>query len=74
MARFRDIRALQKFASAHASICNHFNQDRHLNGRDTFKNGRDTFKQNRAVALIGCASLRPESLSFSLFEDRFDLV
>ena len=44
MARFRDIKNLQKFASAHASIHNHFNQDRHLNGRDTFK-------QNRATAL-----------------------
>ena len=44
MARFRDIKTLQKFASVHASIHNHFNQDRHLNGRDTFK-------QNRAAAL-----------------------
>ena len=31
MARFRDIKTLQKFASAHASIHNHFNLDRHLN-------------------------------------------
>ena len=31
MARFRDIRTLQKFAAVHASIHNHFNQDRHLN-------------------------------------------
>ena len=44
MARFRDIKTLQKFASAHASIHNHFNQDRHLNRRDLFK-------QNRAAAL-----------------------
>ncbi len=28
MAKFRDIKTLQKFASAHASIQNHFNQDR----------------------------------------------
>ncbi len=40
MARFRDIKTLQKFASAHASIHNHFNQDRHLNRRDTFKLNR----------------------------------
>ena len=26
MARFRDIKTLQKFAAAHASIHNHFNQ------------------------------------------------
>ncbi len=44
MAKFRDVKTLQKFAAAHASIHNHFNQDRHLNRRDIFK-------QNRAVAL-----------------------
>jgi len=42
MARFRDIKTLQKFASAHASIHNHFNQDRHLSRRDTFKKNRST--------------------------------
>ena len=36
-AKFRDIKTLQKFASVHASIHNHFNQDRHLNYRDIFK-------------------------------------
>ncbi|MDH3235799.1 MAG: IS6 family transposase [Alphaproteobacteria bacterium] len=40
MTRFRDIKTLQKFASVHASIHNHFNQDRHLNRRDTFKKNR----------------------------------
>ena len=40
MARFRDIKTLQKFASAHASIHNHFNQDRHFSRRDTFKQNR----------------------------------
>jgi putative transposase len=44
MAQFRDIKTLQKFAAAHASIHNHFNLDRHLNSRDIFK-------QNRAAAL-----------------------
>ncbi len=33
MARFRDIKTLQKFASVHASIYNHFNHQRHLNRR-----------------------------------------
>ena len=28
---------LQKFASIHASVHNHFNQDRHLNSRQVFK-------------------------------------
>ncbi len=40
MANFRDIKTLQKFASVHASIHNHFNQDRHLNRRDIFKRNR----------------------------------
>ena len=44
MAKFRDIKTLQKFASVHASIHNHFNLDRHLNRRDIFK-------QNRSAAL-----------------------
>ncbi len=44
MAKFRDVKTLQKFAAAHASIHNHFNQDRHLNRRDIFK-------KNRAAAL-----------------------
>ena len=44
MAKFRDIKTLQKFAAAHASIHNHFDQERHLNRRDIFK-------QNRAAAL-----------------------
>ena len=44
MVKFGDVKTLQKFASVHASIHNHFNQDRHLNRRDIFK-------QNRAAAL-----------------------
>ncbi len=37
MARFRDVKTLQKFAAVHASIHNHFNHDRHLNRRDIFQ-------------------------------------
>jgi putative transposase len=40
MARFRDIKTLQKFAAVHASIYNHFNQDRHLIRREIFKRNR----------------------------------
>ena len=40
MAKFRDVKTLQKFASAHASIHNHFALDRHLNRRDIFKQSR----------------------------------
>ena len=37
MARFRDVKTRQKFSSVQASIHNHFNFDRHLNRRETFK-------------------------------------
>jgi len=44
MAKFTDMKTLQKFTAAHASIHNHFNHDRHLNPCDIFK-------QNRSAAL-----------------------
>ena len=44
MARFRDIKTLQKFASVQCSIYNHFNHQRNLNRRHIFK-------QYRAAAL-----------------------
>ncbi|AZI35235.1 putative transposase [Caenibius tardaugens NBRC 16725] len=37
MQRFRKIKSLQKFASVHASLTNHFNSERHLVDRQTFK-------------------------------------
>ncbi|TMV06563.1 IS6 family transposase [Ruegeria sediminis] len=44
MLRFRRMRSLQKFAAVHASVYNHFNQERSLTSRANFK-------QNRAAAL-----------------------
>ncbi len=44
MAKFRDMKTLQKFPATHALIHNHFSHDRHLNRRDIFK-------QNRSAAL-----------------------
>jgi putative transposase len=37
MLRFRQMRSLQKFVSAHSSAHNHFNQERHRHSRDNFK-------------------------------------
>src|SRR5665647_230591 len=37
MLRFRQMKSLQKFASVHASLHNHFNSERHLVDRQTFK-------------------------------------
>ena len=40
MARFRSAKSLQKFASIHSSVHNHFNQERHLYNRENFKLNR----------------------------------
>ena len=40
MAKFRSTKSLQKFVSVHASIHNHFNKDRHLESRESFKTYR----------------------------------
>ena len=37
MLRFRRMRTLQKFVAVHASVHNHFNQERHLYNRSNFK-------------------------------------
>jgi len=37
MSRFRRMKSLQKFASVHASLHNHFSQERHLVDRQTYK-------------------------------------
>lgn len=40
MLRFRQMKSLQKFASVHANFHNHFNQERHLIDRKTYKERR----------------------------------
>ena len=40
MAKFRTPATLQKFAAVHASVHNHFNQERHLHTRKNFKLNR----------------------------------
>ncbi len=45
MAKFRSAKSLQKFAAIHASVHNHFNQERHLYSRQNFK-------LNRSAALV----------------------
>ena len=42
MAKFRRAKSLQKFAAIHASIHNHFNQERHFYNRGNFKLKRAT--------------------------------
>jgi len=50
MLRFRRMSCLKKFASVHAHIHNHFNSERHLVDRNTFK-------QRRSAALAEWLSL-----------------
>ena len=50
MQRFRRMKSLQKFVSVHASLHNHFNQDRHLIDRQTYK-------LRRSAALVEWQSL-----------------
>ena len=40
MQRFRRMKSLQKFASVHANVHNHFNSERHLIDRQTYKTAR----------------------------------
>ena len=40
MLRFRQMKSLQKFASLHANVHNHFNLERHLVDRQTYKTRR----------------------------------
>lgn len=47
MLRFRRMKSLQKFVALHASFRSHFNQERHLVGRQTCK-------IRRAAALAEC--------------------
>ena len=41
MLKFRRMRSLQKFVSIHASVFNHFNKERRLNSRVTYKVQRE---------------------------------
>ena len=40
MLRFRQMKSLQKFASVHANVHNHFNLERHLIDRQAYKTRR----------------------------------
>lgn len=42
MNKFRLMRSLQKFTAIHSSFLNHFNHQRHLESRQTFKNLRQS--------------------------------
>jgi len=71
MAKFRDVKTLQKFGSVHASIHNHFNHERHLNRREIF-NGKfssstvQLLSRNGANWLPDCVDRRSIGDEFAL--------
>ena len=58
MLRFRQMRTLQKFASVHANIHNHFDLERHLVDRQIYKERRSAalaewrFLASQTIALV----------------------
>ena len=68
MLRFRRMQSLQKFATVHSSVYNHFSQARHLCSRDNFKLNRAAATRRVASArggLIPCRRWRTQSLRLS---------
>jgi len=51
---------LQKFASTPASVHNHFNLDRHINRRQTFKSQSDAALLEWRQLIAGSGTVRPE--------------
>ena len=50
MLRFRRMKTLQKFASVHGTVHNHFNQERHLTDRKTYKANRGSARQYASLS------------------------
>jgi putative transposase len=57
MLRFRRMKSLQKFASVHANVHNHFNLERHLVDRQTYKERRSAALAEwvRSRARLSCS-------------------
>ena len=75
MAKFKDIKTLQKFASVHASIHNHFNLERHLSRRYIFKQNRATamaeWQQLTACSPQTCTLPNPSRFALTTPQSRF---
>ena len=50
--RFRQMKTLQKFASVHANVHNHFNLERHLIDRQTYRERRSAAALAQWQALV----------------------
>jgi len=62
MLRFRGMKTLRKFASVHGQVHNHFNQERHIVDRQSYKVRRsEAFSEWRSVMAqrrLGLGDLR----------------
>lgn len=73
MLRFRQMKSLQKFASVHANVHNHFSQERHIVDRQTYK--RSVICPSVTIGGVGAAVLglpsrdQPRSASPSVSGD-----
>ncbi|MES2698355.1 MAG: IS6 family transposase [Pseudomonadota bacterium] len=67
MLRFRQTKSLQKFASVHANVHNHFNVERHLIDRQTFNARRSAalaeWRSLMAEPTLGSGKLRQSETS-----------
>ncbi|MDE0880220.1 MAG: DDE-type integrase/transposase/recombinase, partial [Sphingomonas bacterium] len=70
MLRFRRMKTLQKFASVHANVHNHFNLERHLVDRQTYKKRRSAALAEWRILASQVAALKARAASW---RDRFAL-
>ena len=66
MLRFRRMQSLQKFATVHSSVYNHFNQERHLRSRDNFKLNRAAALAQWRRLVAACRRWRTQTYNFPL--------
>ncbi len=59
MQRFRRMKTLQKFSSVHAQVHNHFNQERHLVDRQTYKQRRSAALAEWQIAWADTRGSKP---------------
>lgn len=64
MLRFRRMKSLQKFASVHASVYNHFSLERHLVDRKTCKQRRFAALAEWQILAIQAAALKDRAASW----------
>jgi putative transposase len=75
MLRFRQMKTLQKFASVHANIHNHFSLEHHLINRETYKNAAPPRWRSGNPSELSCHPQRPKCVvwrSVRIWTDEVD--